>query len=153
MPFIVGLLPSAAVAVFARTTDFDRDRAFYPTVLIVAAHYYVLFAAMGAPGDVLLLEAVVMAGFVGTAVAGFKSSTWIVVGGLAGHGVFDLLRGDLLVNAGCQSGGHPSAWHSMSGLQPSWPGSPHVGVSHRLRKFLEESANSSSSSLSRPATY
>ena len=37
MPLLVGLLLSLGVAVFARRTGLDRDRAFYPTVMIVIA--------------------------------------------------------------------------------------------------------------------
>ena len=46
MPYLIGIVLSVAVAVFARYVGFDRDRAFYPTVIIVVAAYYVLFAAM-----------------------------------------------------------------------------------------------------------
>jgi hypothetical protein len=73
---------------------------FYPTVLIVIASYYVLFAAMSESLQTVLLEAMVMTGFSIAAVAGFKSSAWIVVGGLAGHGVFDALHGKVLKNSG-----------------------------------------------------
>ena len=52
---------------------FDRDRAFYPTVLMVIASYYVI---------------------------GFKSSPSIVVAALAGHGVFDALHGAVIKNSG-----------------------------------------------------
>src|SRR5262249_58832583 len=45
-PYVVGIVLSIGVAVFARWVGFDRERAFYPTVLIVIASYYVLFAAM-----------------------------------------------------------------------------------------------------------
>ena len=45
MPYVVGIVLSLGVALFARRVGFDRDRAFYPTVLIVIASYYVLFAA------------------------------------------------------------------------------------------------------------
>jgi ABC-type Fe3+ transport system permease subunit len=45
MPYVIGTVV-AGVAVFARYAGFDRDRAFYPTVMIVIALYYVLFAAM-----------------------------------------------------------------------------------------------------------
>jgi hypothetical protein len=58
---------------------FDRDRAFYPTVLIVIASYYVLFAAMNGSVHTVLLESVMMVGFSIAAVVGFKSSAWIVV--------------------------------------------------------------------------
>ena len=48
MQYLVGLILSLAVAGLATVIGFDRERAFYPTVLIVIASYYVLFAAMGA---------------------------------------------------------------------------------------------------------
>jgi hypothetical protein len=91
---------SLSVALFASRVGFDRDRAFYPTVLIVIASYYVLFAAMSGSVQTVLLEAMVMTAFSIAAVVGFKSNAWIVVGGLAGHGVFDALRGYLLENSG-----------------------------------------------------
>jgi hypothetical protein len=53
--------------------EFDRDRALYPTVLIVIASYYVLFAAMSESVHTVLLESIVMAGFSIAAVVGFKS--------------------------------------------------------------------------------
>ena len=100
MPYVVGIVLSLTVALFARRVGFDRDRAFYPTVLIVIAAYYVLFAAMSESVQTLLLESIVMAGFSTAAVVGFKSSAWVVVGGLAGHGVFDALHGNILENSG-----------------------------------------------------
>ena len=42
LPYVVGIVLSIGVALFARRVGFDRDRAFYPTVLIVTASYYVL---------------------------------------------------------------------------------------------------------------
>jgi hypothetical protein len=100
MPYVVGIVLSLSVALFARRVGFDRDRAFYPTVLIVIASYYVLFAAMSESVQTVLLESVVMTGFLIAAVVGFKSSAWIVVGGLAGHGVFDALHDNVLDNSG-----------------------------------------------------
>jgi hypothetical protein len=47
MPYVIGIVLTIAVAVFARWVGFDRDRAFYPTVVVVVASYYVLFAATG----------------------------------------------------------------------------------------------------------
>ena len=48
MEYFIGLILGLAVGGFAAVIGFDRERAFYPTVLIVIASYYVLFAAMGA---------------------------------------------------------------------------------------------------------
>ena len=89
LPFVIGIVASAGVALFARTVGLDRDRAFYPTVMIVIALYYVLFAVMTGSIQTVLVESVVMVVFAAAAVAGFKSSAWIVVAALAGHGVFD----------------------------------------------------------------
>lgn len=100
MPYVVGIVLSVGVALLARSGGFDRDRAFYPTVLIVIASYYVLFAAMSGSVQTVLLESIVMTGFAIAAVVGFKSSAWIVVGALAGHGVFDALHGEVLENSG-----------------------------------------------------
>jgi hypothetical protein len=100
MPYVVGVLLSVGVALFARTVGLDRDRAFYPTVVIVIALYYVLFAAMSGSLETVLLESMVMMAFTTAAVIGFKSSPWIVVGALAGHGVFDALHGEVIENSG-----------------------------------------------------
>src|SRR5437660_8285164 len=100
MPYLIGIVLSVSVALFARCVGFDRDRAFYPIVMIVIASYYVLFAAMTDSVQTVLLESSVMTLFAIAAVVGFKSSTWIVVAALTGHGVFDALHGHGLENSG-----------------------------------------------------
>ena len=100
MPYVIGIALSVGVAVFAKCVGFDRDRAFYPTVMIVIASTYVLFAAMSASVHTVLLESIVMTGFSIAAVSGFKSSAWIVVAALAGHGVLDLFHGQFIDNSG-----------------------------------------------------
>ena len=100
MPLLVGALLAFAVGLFGTTSGFDRDRAFYPTVTIVVASYYALFAVMGASTNALVIESVVGAVFVAAAVAGFRSSLWVVVFALAAHGVFDLVHGAVISNPG-----------------------------------------------------
>jgi hypothetical protein len=100
LPYVVGIVLSIAVAAFARWVGFDRDRAFYPAVLIVIASYYVLFAAMVGSVETVLFESILMTLFVIAAVAGFKGSPWIIVGGLAAHGVQDAVHGYIVANAG-----------------------------------------------------
>ena len=63
MEYLIGLFLSLAVAGLAAIIGLDRERAFYPTVLIVIASYYVLFALMAASGRALLIEIVVASGF------------------------------------------------------------------------------------------
>jgi len=100
MAYAVGFALACTISVLARFGGLDRDRAFYPTVLIVVATYYVLFAAMAESVPVVVIESVLMMGFLVAAVVGFKQSVWIVVFGLAAHGVFDALHGRILDNPG-----------------------------------------------------
>ena len=124
LPFVVGIVLSAVVAVFARSVGLDRDRAFYPTVMIVIASYYVLFAAMSGSVRTVVIESVVMTLFAAAAVAGFKSSAWIVVAALAGHGAFDAVHGYLVENAGM-----PAWW-------PAWCFAYDVGAAAGLGWLL-----------------
>jgi len=94
------LILALAVAGLAAITGFDRERAFYPTVLIVIASYYVLFAAMGASGRTLVIEIVVASGFLLIAVVGFKRNLWWVVAALIGHGIFDFVHHMFIDNPG-----------------------------------------------------
>jgi hypothetical protein len=55
---------------------------------------------MGGTGRALAIEVTVIAGFVVVAGIGFRSSLWVVVAGLAAHGVFDALHGQLITNPG-----------------------------------------------------
>jgi len=85
--------------VFGSASGFDRDRAFYPTVTVVVATYYVLFATI-AGGAPVLAELPGVAVFVAAAVLGFRWTLWAAVAGLAGHGVFDLFHAALIVDPG-----------------------------------------------------
>ena len=100
MPFMVGVVLALGVTLFARVVGLDKDRAFYPTVLIVVALYYILFAAISGSSQTLLAELIPMVGFVALAVVGFRTNEWIVVAGLAGHGAFDAIHSTLVTNTG-----------------------------------------------------
>jgi hypothetical protein len=97
---LVGTLLALAVGLFATGVGLDRDRAFYPTVMIVIAALYSLFAVMGATTQTLVIELLAGGVFVAAAVAGFRSSLWIVVIALAAHGLFDLVHGKAISNPG-----------------------------------------------------
>jgi hypothetical protein len=99
-PAIVGACLAVAVGIFATVVGLDRDRAFYPTVAIVIASLYSLFAAMGGSTRALVLESLVGAGFVALAVLGFRKSLWVVAAALGMHGVFDLVHGAVISNPG-----------------------------------------------------
>ncbi len=124
LPYVAGVVLSIGVALFARQVGFDRDRAFYPTVLIVIASYYVLFAVMSGSVETVLLESIMMTLFAVAAVAGFKGSAWIVVAALAGHGVQDAVHGHIVANAGV-----PAWW-------PAWCLAYDVGAAGALAWIL-----------------
>jgi hypothetical protein len=98
--YLVGAGLALAVGLLATFVGLDRDRAFYPTVLIVIAAYYGLFAVMSGSNRVLALEAIAIAAFAAAAVAGFRRSLWLVAGALAAHGMYDLVHGQLIANPG-----------------------------------------------------
>jgi hypothetical protein len=89
-----------AVGGLATAVGLDRDRAFYPTVLIVIASYYALFAVEGEATHALVVEAVVATAFLAVAIAGFRYSLWLVVAALAAHGILDMVHGQVIANPG-----------------------------------------------------
>ena len=100
MPFLIGVILALAVAFFAHVVGFDRDRAYYATVLAVIGSLYGLFAVMSGSTSTLLLEGIGIAAFLTLSVLGFKISQWFLVAGLAAHGVFDFFHGHLIANSG-----------------------------------------------------
>lgn len=101
MGYLVGIVLAIGISAGARFVRLDRDRAFYPTIVIVVATYYVLFAVMAGSPRTLVTELVGVAVFIALAIAGFRVSLWFAVIGLIGHGVFDFFRPMMgIVNAG-----------------------------------------------------
>ena len=100
MPFIVGAVLALTAGLFATAVGLDRDRAFYPTVMIVIAVIYSLFAVMGGSTHALVLDSLAGGAFIAGAVVGFRSSLWIVAVALAAHGLFDAIHGQVIVNPG-----------------------------------------------------
>jgi hypothetical protein len=107
MEYVVGIALALGVCAFASLVGLDRDRSFFPTVTIVVASYYALFALMGGSVESLKLEMIGIATFVLLAVLGFRINLWYVAAALATHGVFDWFHGGLIANAG---------------VPPWWPG-------------------------------
>lgn len=106
IPCGIGAGVATGVFILGRVAGFDRDRAFYSTILIVIASYYILFAVLGRSTHALVVESLIFAVFLAAAVAGFRSSLWIVALGLVLHGVMDFFFHDRLV----QNPGLPPWW-------------------------------------------
>ena len=112
MEYLAGVILGLVVGGFAAMSGFDRDRAFYPTVLIVIASYYSLFAVMGEfRYSTLEIEIAVGLVFSVFAVFGFKKSLWLAAVGIAGHGLFDFFVHHALVT----NPGMPVWWPGFCG--------------------------------------
>ena len=99
MEILIGAMLALGVGGLSTLVGFDRDRAFYPVVLVVIASYYGLFAVM-AGGGALWPEAIGLAAFTAVAVIGFRTSLWLVAAALLAHGVFDLVHPHMIDNPG-----------------------------------------------------
>lgn len=99
MEYMTGIILALAIAGVAQLVGFDRDRSFYPMVLIVIAAYYVLFAVMDGSTETLVMELAVAVGFFGVAIVGFSKTMWAVVAGLLAHGVFDYGHHAVIANS------------------------------------------------------
>lgn len=100
MVIFAGVAIASAVCGFAALVRFDRERSFYPTVLIVIPAYYLLFAVMAADRAAMASEMIGFLLFATAAVLGFRRSRWIIVAALAGHGLLDAVHERLIFNPG-----------------------------------------------------
>src|SRR2546423_265656 len=100
MEYLIGVGLALLVCAFARLVGFDRDRVFYPTMVLVVATYYILFAVMGGSMPALGLESAAAVAFLVLAVIGFRKNLWVIVAALVGHGVFDFFHHRLIQNPG-----------------------------------------------------
>ncbi len=102
-PALIGIGLALAVSSLASLVGSEKDRSFYPTLLVVVASYYVLFAVMGGSRRAIVVESIVAAAFSAAAILGFRRSLWLVAAGLAVHGLFDLVHGAVVANPGVPS--------------------------------------------------
>ncbi len=98
LPLLIGAALAVVIAITAKAARFDKDRSFYPTVLIVISAYYVLFAFMS--GEAIAEEIIVASAFIIAAFAG--GLVWPVLAGIGIflHGVFDFLHPIFITNSG-----------------------------------------------------
>ena len=100
MDFLIGVVLALIAGISLTLLRMDRDRGVYPTILIVIALLYELFAAMGGSPHALLVESIPALIFIALAVAGFKSTLWFTVAGLALHGAWDFVHPLFIHNPG-----------------------------------------------------
>ena len=100
MPYLIGFVLALAVGAYATVLRLDRDRALYPTLLIVFGSYYVLFGILSGSAGAIVGESLITGVFAVVATVGFRRNLWLVVAGLVAHGAMDLVHGHLVTNPG-----------------------------------------------------
>ena len=110
MEYIVGITLALLFCGAAAWLGMDRERVFYPAVVMAVASYYLAFAVVDGRIEVMLSELAIAAVFIAAAVAGFKLNQWIAVVALAAHGVMDGFHHLLVHNAGV-----PRSWPGFCG--------------------------------------
>ncbi len=100
MEIAIGAALALGVCGLGVIAGFERDRAFYPVMLIVIASYYDLFAVIGGDRGVLGIEIAISLGFAALAVLGFRANLWLTVVGLLGHAGLDFFHGHVVTNPG-----------------------------------------------------
>jgi hypothetical protein len=98
--YLIGVVLGLAVCAFGTLVGFDRDRVFYPTLVLPIVTYYILFAVIGGSMAALALESLIAGVFLALAVAGFKNNLWLIVAALVGHVVFDFFHHLFIQNPG-----------------------------------------------------
>lgn len=150
MEYIVGVVLGLVACGLGTVAGFERDRAFYPIMMIVIASYYALFAVLGGDGRALGVEIAISMVFVCLAVIGFRTSLWIVAATLLGHAGLDLIHGHVVTNAGvpawwpmfCASidafAAFYLAWRLLSGRID---GRDSLTFGYRIRAYVELELN------------
>jgi hypothetical protein len=105
MEYIVGITLALLFCAAAAALGMDRERVFYPAVVMAVASYYLAFAVGDGRSGVMLAEVAIAAVFIVAAVVGFKHNPWIAVVALGAHGVLDTFHHQLVHNTGV-----PGAW-------------------------------------------
>lgn len=134
MGYIIGVALAVGVGIFAGVLGLDKDRSFYPVVLIVIAVIYILFAAIAESTTTIVVEMLPALVFIAAAAIGFKKSLWLVAGGLALHGVFDSIHHHIISNPGV-----PSWWPEFC-LAYDITAAVYLGVLIYVRKASHEMA-------------
>ncbi|WP_130618492.1 hypothetical protein [Dyella amyloliquefaciens] len=105
MSIAIGIAMAVAMCLAARFIGFDRDRAFYPVLLIAIASYDLVFAALTQDAGVIVAEFLLAMVFIVMAVIGFRKWPVLVLLGLVGHAAADVVHPHMIAN-----GGIPAWW-------------------------------------------
>lgn len=98
--FIIGVALAVALIIFGKLTGYEKDRSFFPTLLIIIASYYLLFATLTDSVSTLLIEITITLFFSVLAVWGSFRFPLLVGAGITLHGLFDFTYSHFYINTG-----------------------------------------------------
>ena len=90
LPFVIGVALTAASLLVFQILGLHRDRGASSTTLIAIALFYVVFSVEHGTVRVVIIQSALAFSFIALAMAGYRRSLWLVVAGLAGHGIYDI---------------------------------------------------------------
>jgi hypothetical protein len=99
-PALAGILCAAAVALAARASGMERERAFYPMLVIAIALLYEAFAASAGSWAAAAAELTPCALFVVVACAAYRADRRLAITALLAHGMFDGVHALFIDNPG-----------------------------------------------------
>ncbi len=103
MNCLIGVLLALPVMALVSRMRPAVQRWLYPSMVVVVASFYPVFAACSGQLSVVLTEAGIAVGFFALAVLGYGASIWFIVAALAAHGIFDLIHPSTVANSGVPS--------------------------------------------------
>jgi hypothetical protein len=120
MEYLIGVGLALAICTFAAAVGLDRQRAFYATMVLVVATYYVLFAVLGGTLRSLLSESLVAIAFFALAAFAFKKNEWLIVAGLVAMAYSIASTTCSSTTPGSPPSGRASVFHLMSWPEDFW---------------------------------
>ena len=103
MEILIGIISGLVIILTGKLTGFERNRRFYPAILIVIGLLYILFGFIDGRFEIIVFESLFAAIFIGIAFVGLKKSLLIAAVGIFLHGVFDVTHNLVIENSGVPS--------------------------------------------------
>ncbi|QFU07213.1 hypothetical protein PARPLA_01268 [Rhodobacteraceae bacterium THAF1] len=98
VPLLAGIgLGGATVALMAIGRVMNQ-RGTWATAMVAIASFYVVFAIQSGNTLEIVVHTGLAAGFAALAIIGARTSSWLLVAALLGHGIFDVFAGSVIAN-------------------------------------------------------
>ncbi len=97
------MILAGVTCISARLAGFEREKSFYPLLLIFMALQYLLFSVIDSNKEVIIGEGLVITIILVLSVSGYKINQWWLVTGFAAHSLWDYFHNAIIHNQGVPS--------------------------------------------------